>query len=68
MVEAGRFIVILGMLLLLIGGALMLFGRFSLPGDLTFRRGGFTLYVPIATSILLSLLLTVLLNVLFRGR
>jgi hypothetical protein len=56
------------MLLLLIGGALMLFGRFSLPGDLTFRRGGFTLYVPIATSILLSLLLTVLLNVLFRGR
>jgi hypothetical protein len=68
MAEIGKLAVVVGALLLLVGAALMLFGRFSLPGDLTFRRGSFTLYVPIATSIILSLVLTVLLNVLFRGR
>ena len=36
--------------------------------DLTFRSGGFTLYLPIATGIILSILLTVALNFLFRQR
>ena len=49
-------------------GGLMLFGRFHLPGDLTFRSGGVTIYVPIATSIILSIVLTVILNVIFRQR
>jgi hypothetical protein len=51
-----------------VGGALMLFGRWHLPGDFTFRSGGVTVYVPIATSIILSILLTLVLNVLFRQR
>ena len=46
----------------------MLFGRFHLPGDLTFRAGGVTVYIPIATGIILSILLTVVLNVVFRHR
>ena len=29
-----------------------------LPGDFTIRRGGFTLYVPLASCILVSVLLT----------
>jgi len=29
-----------------------------LPGDMTIRRGAFTFYFPLATSVLLSLLLT----------
>ncbi len=36
-----------------------------LPGDIVMRRGSFTLYVPIVTSIVVSLLLTLLL-MLFR--
>jgi hypothetical protein len=55
-------------LLAVIGGGLMLFGRFHLPGDFTFRSGNVTVYIPIATSIILSIVLTVLLNLFFRQR
>jgi hypothetical protein len=68
MQDAGRLLLIFGVLLAVIGGGLMLFGRFNLPGDFTFRSGGVTIYVPIATSIILSIVLTVVLNFLFRQR
>jgi hypothetical protein len=68
MQDIGRLLLVFCVLLALIGGALMLFGRFHLPGDLTFRTGGVTVYVPIATSIILSIVLTVVLNVVFRHR
>jgi Protein of unknown function (DUF2905) len=68
MQDIGRLFLVFGVLLVIIGGGLMLFGRFHLPGDLTFRSGGVTVYVPIATSIILSIVLTVVLNVVFRQR
>ena len=68
MQDAGRLLLVFGILLAVIGGALMLFGRLNLPGDLTFRHGQLTIYVPIAASIILSILLTVVLNVLLRHR
>jgi len=37
----------------------------KLPGDFTFRLGGLTVYVPLATCLLLSVLLS-LLSYLFR--
>jgi len=40
------------------------FGR--LPGDFVIRRGSFTLYLPLATSIVVSLALTALLMLLRR--
>jgi hypothetical protein len=46
----------------------MLFGRFSLPGDIVFRRGGLSVYVPIATGLILSVVLTVVLNLVLRRR
>jgi hypothetical protein len=56
---------------LLVLGALLAFaprpswlGR--LPGDIVYRRGGFTLYLPLATCLLLSLLATLLLALLRR--
>ena len=39
MADVGRMLLVFGIVLLVIGGALMLFGRFHLPGDFTFRRG-----------------------------
>ena len=57
-----------GVLLVVIGGALMLFGRFHLPGDLTFRTGNTTIYIPIATSIVVSIVATIILNLVFRQR
>ena len=68
MQDAGRLLLVFGVLLALIGGALMLFGRFHLPGDLTIRSGGVTIYIPLATGIILSIVLTVVLNVVFRHR
>ena len=67
--QVGRAILILGAVLLLVGGALLLaekLGLGRLPGDLVVERKGFRLYVPIATSILVSLLLTAVLNLVFR--
>jgi hypothetical protein len=66
--DVGRLLLVFGVLLAVIGGGLMLFGRFHLPGDFTFRSGGVTVYVPIATSIILSIVLTVAINLLFRQR
>lgn len=41
-------------------------GLGSLPGDFVFKRGNFTLYFPLATSILLSLILSFVLWLLRR--
>ena len=65
----GRFLVFVGVIIALIG-CLLLFaekipwiGR--LPGDILIKKGKWTFYFPLATSIILSLLITLLLN-LFR--
>ena len=69
----GRLLLIAGVLLALVGGLILLGPRLPglgwlgrLPGDLVFRRGPVTVYVPIVTSILLSLLLTLILALFFR--
>jgi hypothetical protein len=68
MADAGRLLLVAGVLMIVVGGALMLFGRFHLPGDITLRSGSVTVYIPLATSLILSVILTVVLNVLFRQR
>ena len=68
MQDVGRLLLVFGILLAVIGGGLMLFGRFHLPGDLIFKSGNTTVYIPIATSIILSVVLTLALNLLFRQR
>ena len=55
---------VLGGVILLAGIALTAFGRLGLgrfPGDLVYRRGNFTFYFPLMTSILLSVVLSLLL-------
>jgi hypothetical protein len=68
MSDIGRTLLVFGVLLAVIGGALTLFGRLHLPGDLTIRSGSLTIYIPIATSIVLSIVLTLVLNFFFRQR
>ena len=51
-------VVIAGLGLLMMAGVPL--GR--LPGDMTLRRGAFTFYFPLATSILLSVILTLLMQ------
>ena len=68
MADAGRILLVAGVVIAIVGGALMLFGRLHLPGDLTIRGGNVTVYIPLATGIVLSILLTIALNVFFRQR
>lgn len=61
---------VLGVVIVALGLVLSMAGRIPwlgrLPGDIVYRRGSFTLYIPLATSILLSLLLTLLWRLLRR--
>jgi hypothetical protein len=51
-------------LLLLFAGKIPFLGR--LPGDFVIQRPGFTLYLPLGTSVLLSVLLSLVLWLLNR--
>ncbi len=68
MSDVGRIVLVFGVVLVIVGGALMLFGKFHLPGDLTIRTGSTTIYIPLATSIILSIIATLVLNLIFRQR
>jgi hypothetical protein len=63
----GRILIIIG-LLIAAAGLLMTLGLpiGRLPGDFTYRRGNFSFYFPLTTSILVSILLTLLFT--FLGR
>ena len=63
----GRTLILVGLVIAGIGVLMTLglpIGR--LPGDFTMRRGSFTFYAPVATSIVLSILLSLV--VMFLGR
>ncbi len=66
----GKMLIALGFLLLIIGGVLLLGGKFfslgRLPGDIFMKKGNITFYFPVVTSIVLSIILTLILNLLFR--
>lgn len=55
----------LGIILILLGVVVKFAGQIPqigrLPGDIVIRRGNFTLFLPIGTSIILSLLLSLIL-------
>lgn len=68
--EIGRLLLIFGVILVAVGLVLMFADKIPfvgrLPGDFLIRKKTFTLYLPLATCILLSILLTVILNLFFR--
>jgi hypothetical protein len=67
---AGKALLALGLIIAALGGALLLFGKVPLlgrlPGDITVQRPGFTLHIPLATSLLLSVLVSLVLWLLRR--
>jgi hypothetical protein len=67
----GRFLIIGGIVLFVIGGLVFLGARLGLPfgrlpGDIRIERDGFSFYFPLGSSILISILLTVVINVILR--
>ena len=63
LVTLGSVLVIVG-LLFMVSGKIPWFGR--LPGDIVIKRESFTLYVPLATSLLVSLALSAILYLIHR--
>ena len=65
----GKILIITGVLFVVAGVIVLAAGRLPwlgrLPGDITIRRDGFTLYFPLASSLLVSIVLSLLLY-LFR--
>ncbi len=67
MIEIGKFLIILGIIIIVIGAMLLIFRNtgipFSgkLPGDIVVQRKNFTFYFPLTTSILLSIILSLIL-------
>jgi hypothetical protein len=68
--ELGKFLVIIGVVIALVG--LILWGGFAprwlgrLPGDIRIERGNSVFYFPIVTCIVLSILLSLLLSIFRR--
>jgi hypothetical protein len=68
--EMGRFLVILGVVIVLLG--LVLWGGFApkwlgrLPGDIRIERGNSAFYFPIVTCIIISVVLSLLLSIFRR--
>lgn len=71
MADIGRFLILAGLTIAVIGVLLLVVGRFGggrLPGDLTWSRGNVRVFAPFGTMLLLSIILTVILNVISRWR
>ncbi|HBY92683.1 MAG: DUF2905 family protein [Ardenticatenaceae bacterium] len=68
--EIGRWLLLVGLILVLIGGLLLLLGRVPglgrLPGDFVWERGNIKIFAPVGTMLLLSIILTILLNLIVR--
>jgi hypothetical protein len=67
----GRWLLIFGVIVAAAGGLLWLADRLGLPlgrlpGDIRIEREGFSCFVPLASSILISVLLTLAINLLAR--
>jgi len=67
----GRFLMIGGVILFVVGGLVFLASKFGipfgrLPGDIRIERDGFSFYFPLSSSILISIVLTILVNIIIR--
>lgn len=67
----GRFLMIGGIVLFVVGGLVFLAVKFGLPfgrlpGDIRIERDGFSFYFPLGSSILISIVLTIIINVVLR--
>ena len=62
----GKFLIVTGIIISLIGGLLLLFRHSGipflgkLPGDIVIQKKNFTFYFPLATSVLLSIILSLI--------
>lgn len=70
MAGTGKWLMILGSALLVVGAIVFFAGKVpwfgKLPGDIVWRKGHFTLFVPLATTLRASILLTIIVKLVAR--
>ena len=70
MAPIGKSLVFAGIAIIVVGLALWGFSSVAyvgkLPGDIYLRRGNFTFYFPLATSILISIIATIVFSLMRR--
>lgn len=70
--DFAKTLIFFGVVLIAAGLVMSFFGKFTgsgigrLPGDIYLRKGSFTFYFPLTTSLLLSLLLTLVFTIFGR--
>jgi Zn-dependent protease with chaperone function len=66
----GKLLIVAGAILVVLGVVFLFADRIPwlgrLPGDIVFKRGRTTVYVPLVTMLIVSLLLTLILNLFSR--
>ena len=66
----GKLLLIVGGLILLVGLVFSFGGRIPLiarlPGDIFIQRGSFSVYIPVASGIVISLAGTIVVNIVMR--
>jgi membrane protein implicated in regulation of membrane protease activity len=64
MTELGKLLIVVGGLLVCVGALFVFGGKLPwfghLPGDISIQRGNFSIYFPLATSILVSIVISLL--------
>jgi len=69
--DVGRLLLIAGVVMAVVGGALVLGARLGLghlPGDVSSTRGTVSFLFPIVTCLVVSVVLTIVLNIVARLR
>ena len=65
--DMGRFLLLIGIFMVVAGLVLIFLPKIPfigrLPGDFVIKRGNFTFYFPLATSIILSIILTIIFSI-----
>jgi hypothetical protein len=65
----GKLLIFFGLIIIAVGLFLYFgerIGLGKLPGDIYYKKGNFTFYFPIVTSIVVSIILTIVLNIFLR--
>ena len=68
--DFARIIILVGIVMIMVGFAIILGPKLpwvgKLPGDILIKRDGFTLFFPLATSIIISIIVTIIINLFIR--
>lgn len=68
MSDLGRFLIVIGIILVIVGAVFLLAPKLPwlgrLPGDISYKRGNFSFYFPLGTCILISVVLTLIMYLL----